>query len=154
MTYRKRKSVLGLEPVRNQSKASLVLRDPFLGVHHQLSKEERQMVDEWRKRALVSRIHEAQAVDAGGLIAHLADHTSELFVEEVCALDALVESNQAGNDPYVTEFIHRQKQVLAGSLEDITLVTVDHITAQLRRVMTLPENDEERRGFFARLFGG
>lgn len=157
MTRKKQEGVLGLAPVPAQRESgSLIYYDPFKPVEHKLTPPERLIVTAWRRQALVIRAQMFKAAVAARTIGELHEETTDEFTQTALALDSYnVIAQGTESEAYVGEFVHRQKQLLAGELEDAVKVTVDSIKEELAQNVTALQailaQPEKRRNFFQRL---
>jgi hypothetical protein len=153
--HRKQGSILGLAPVpQQQESTSLAFNDPFVGVYRWLSKDERRVVDECRKQALVTRAQEVKAVLAVRAIGELVEETTVEFTQTALALDPIkTVARGTESAAYVEEFVHRQKQLLACHLEDVLNIGVYGIKAEVGRTLYPPSDRDQERSLPERLFG-
>jgi hypothetical protein len=152
---KRNENILGLAPLPKTApglgmSGGLVPLQP----NRQLSKAEQRIIAAFHKEQLIIDAATAKTIFGESKIGELHRHTAAEFDETVGYMLAIKrEARDPEHQTYQDAFTTRQIQMLAGHLSGALDIGATNIGIEIQRSLYFPD-EEERRGFWARLFGG
>jgi hypothetical protein len=122
--------------------------------NRKLARAERKVIAEFHKEQLIMDATAKKTIYGETKIGELHQHTAAEFDGTVGFILGI--KNEPGrtveHQAYIDAFSHRQVQMLAGHLSGALDIGATNIGIEVQRSLFFAD-EEERRGFFARLFG-